>query len=331
MKIYAAIIGTGIGIKHFEAINNYKNSKVICIYEKDRKKRKILKKKYKNIDIISNENKIYKNKLINLVSIASYDNFHYNQIIKCIKYKKNFIVEKPMCLTLSQLTKIRELLKKNPNIKMISNLVLRCNRFFNEVKKTINKKKVIAIEADYIWGRRHKLQEWRSQIKNYSIILGAGIHVIDLVMWLLKSKPISVYSFGNKNGTSKGKFLKYSYVNSIFTFPNNILVKIGVNASGIYNHFHELRVFLQNQTIVHGLGGSFSFTEKKKKKIFKIIKPKYPDKDNRKKLIRNFINDIKLNKNSNSMITKREQFNLMSVCFAAEESLKKNKKIKIVY
>lgn len=45
MKIYAAIIGTGIGIKHFEAINNYKNSKVICIYEKDRKKRKILKKK----------------------------------------------------------------------------------------------------------------------------------------------------------------------------------------------------------------------------------------------------------------------------------------------
>ena len=31
-----------------------------------------------------------------------------------------------------------------------------------------------------MWGRIHKLYEWRSKVKNYSLTLGAGIHVIDL-------------------------------------------------------------------------------------------------------------------------------------------------------
>ena len=43
--IKAAIIGTGIGLKHFEAIHGYRSSKVIVIYEKDKRRNKILKKK----------------------------------------------------------------------------------------------------------------------------------------------------------------------------------------------------------------------------------------------------------------------------------------------
>ena len=83
----------------------------------------------------------FRNKKINLVSIASYDNDHYNQIIKSIKSKKNIIVEKPMCLNLSQLKKIYKLIKKKKNIKMTSNLVLRTNSLFKSFKKRINSKK----------------------------------------------------------------------------------------------------------------------------------------------------------------------------------------------
>jgi predicted dehydrogenase len=43
--IRAGIIGTGIGLKHFEAINNYRGSKVLCIFEKNKKKATLLKKK----------------------------------------------------------------------------------------------------------------------------------------------------------------------------------------------------------------------------------------------------------------------------------------------
>ena len=60
---------------------------------------------------------------------------------------------------------------------MISNLVLRVNSLFKEFKKRIDKKNIFYIEADYVWGRK-KLFEWRSKVKDYSLILGAGIHII---------------------------------------------------------------------------------------------------------------------------------------------------------
>ena len=87
-KINAAVIGSGIGIKHLESIDGYKKSLVKIICEKNLNKIKILKKKYPKKTITSDDKKIFEDKSINLVSIASYDDTHYHYIIKCIKYIK---------------------------------------------------------------------------------------------------------------------------------------------------------------------------------------------------------------------------------------------------
>ena len=243
MKINAAIIGTGIGIKHLEAIEGYRKSKVSIICEKNKKKFLELKKRYPKIKITNDENNIFLDKKINLVSIASFDNHHFSQIVKCFKAKKHIIVEKPMCLNKNELKKIISLVKKNKNVKIISNLVLRVNSLFKDIKKKIINKDIYYIEADYIWGRAEKLLQWRAKIKNYSITLGAGIHMIDLVMWMLKSKPIYVQAFGNNLATRGTAFSKKSFAIYIFQFPNNVLVKVTSNAGSIYEHFHELKIF----------------------------------------------------------------------------------------
>ena len=103
MKIIAAVIGMGVGEKHMEAINGFMGSKVKIICEKDKKKLNIIKKKYPKMIVTSDEETIFKDKQINLVSIASYDNYHFDQILKCLKNEKNIIVEKPMCLNPNQL------------------------------------------------------------------------------------------------------------------------------------------------------------------------------------------------------------------------------------
>jgi len=326
MKIKAAIIGTGIGIKHFNAIENYKGSKVKIICEKNKSKIKLLKKKYPNKIITSDEKLIYSDKDINLVSIASYDNFHFNQIIKSIKSKKNIIVEKPMCLNEKQLKKINTLYYKNKKIKITSNLVLRVNSLFNNFKNKIKNKKIFYIEGDYIWGRKKKLYGWRSKIKDYSITLGAGIHMIDLIMWLTNSKPISVYALGNNNSTKGTNFKKKSFVAMLFQFPKKIVVKITANGGAAYDHFHEMKIFCSNQTYVNSRLGSFYYENKK----FYKNKSLYPDKKNRHKLIRNFIDTI-LKPKTKPTITLKEQIDLMSVCFAVDKSLKLNKNIKINY
>ena len=57
-----------------------------------------------------------------------------------------------------------------------------------------------------IFGEEEKLIGWRSSIQNYSATLGAGIHLIDLIIWILNDKPKSVMSFGNKIVTKGSKF-----------------------------------------------------------------------------------------------------------------------------
>lgn len=326
MKIVAAIIGMGIGQKHFDAIDNYKKSKVKIICEKNKNKIKELKNKYPNKIITSNEDDIFFDDEINLVSIASHDNFHYNQILKCFKYNKNMIIEKPLCLNFNQLKKIYSLSKKNKKIKITSNLVLRTNSLFKDFKKRIKNQKIYYIEGDYIWGRKEKLFGWRSKIKEYSLTLGAGIHIIDLINWLTGLRPVSVYAAGNNKITKNTSFKKNSLITMLFNFPNNILVKVSANGAAIYNHYHEIKIFLENQTIVNSIMGSYII---KKDKISKV-KADYPDKKNRKKLIQNFIDTLNI-KNTKPLISLKEQIDLMTICFAVDKSVKLNKKIKINY
>jgi len=327
MKINAGIIGMGIGQKHFDAIEGYKKSQVSVICEKNRSKLNSLKKKYPSKLITNDENKIFKDKKINLVSIASYDNYHFNQIVKGLNNKKNLIVEKPLCLNLSELKKINNLLKKNKNLFITSNLVLRVNSLFKKIKKiTKNNNEIFYIEADYIWGRRQKLYGWRSKTKNYSLIHGAAIHMIDLIMWLTSLKPKTVYAIGKKKFTKKSKFKKNNLVVMLLEFPKDILVKITANSLAVHNHFHEVKVFYNNKTFENNNLGSYLF---KNNKILKI-KSNYPDNKNKKRMIQNFIDYLK-NRSIKKIISHKEQIDLMSVCISAERSMKLNKKIKIKY
>lgn len=329
MLINTAVIGTGIGSKHIEAINFYKNFRVKIICEKNKTKIFQLKKKYKKIKITTNENEIYKDKDIKLVSIASYDEDHYKQINNCIKFNKLFIVEKPICLNNRNLLNLYKIIKKK-KINLFSNLVLRVNSLFRDIKKKINKKDIFYIEADYIWGRKHKLFGWRSNTKEYSLTLGAAIHMIDLVMWMLNSRPITVFTYGSKKATINTKYNKESFLVYMFEFPQNIIVKITANAAGIYNHFHKLKIFEKNKTIEHNLDISQMILSSKKKIYKKKLTSNYPDKKNRKNLIRNFLDKI-LNSKTKLLINNKEQFDLMSVCFYADKSLKLNRKLKIKY
>ena len=326
MNIKAAIIGMGIGQKHFEAIENYKGAKVKIICEKDKKKILQLKKKFPNKIVTNDENKIFNNKEINLVSIASYDNYHFEQIVKSINSNKHIIVEKPMCLSFKELKIIHTLLNKKKNIKIFSNLVLRVNSLFKDFKKKTNIKKIFYIEADYIWGRKKKLFEWRSKIKDYSLTLGAGIHMIDLITWITGLNPSTVYAVGNNKITKNTIFKKNSLITMIFEFPMNILVKITANAVATYDHFHEVKIFSKDSTLVNSRIGAYYI---KKNKLMKI-KSLYPDKKNRKKLIQNFVDSIN-QKNIKPLISIKEQIDLMTICFAVEKSIKLKKKIIIKY
>lgn len=331
-KINSAVIGLGVGLHHsLTYINNKKtNLKYVCDFNQEKLN---LFKKFTGIVKLKKDKKIFSDDQISLVSIASYDNYHFNQIKSCLKNNKNIFVEKPICLSLKELKEIKELKKKKPFLKISSNLVLRTCGLFNQIKKEIKKKNfgnIYYIEANYLWGRVDKFKGWRSKIPYYSKIFGAAIHMIDLIVWILGEKPIEVFAVGNKLGVSN-KILKYnSFVAMFLQFKNGLIVKITGNGPSVSDHFHELKIYGTTKSFHHTVAGTFY--QKKKMNIQKLkeIKKLYPDKKKRSEVLNSFVKHL-YNKKSKPIVEEKEVYDIMSICLAAEKSMKTGKKIIINY
>ena len=156
----AGVIGMGIGEKHALAYQNHCNTNLKTVCDFDHDKLKELNIKFPNVSIETKCQSILENDDIDIVSIASYDNFHSSQIIQALESGKHVMSEKPLCLKRDEMLQIQETQKQNPDANLSSNLVLRTNSRFKKLKKDIAEGKfgdVYYLEGDYLWGRKSKL------------------------------------------------------------------------------------------------------------------------------------------------------------------------------
>jgi len=329
----AGVIGLGIGEKHALAYQNHSkaNLKAICDFNVD--KLKELNLKFPNTNMETDSQSILEDDEIDMLSIASYDNFHSAQIIKALECGKHVMAEKPLCLNQGEMLKIFKAKKNNPNAKLSSNLVLRTNSRFKKLKKDLSEGKfgeVYYLEGDYLWGRKNKLFGWRAEMNYYSIILGAAIHMIDLIMWLLGSRPVSVQALGNdiSNKNTNLKFNSFAIV--ILKFENGVIAKLTGDGGCIHPHFHGLKIFGTEQTAISTLHEAYYL--KKIETNFKQIpiNEPYPDKEAREKVIHSFINSV-LDSSIRPIVSQQDVFDIMSVCFAAEEAMNSGKSCTIKY
>ncbi len=274
---------------------------------------------------------ILKNKNVKIISIASYDNYHFSQIIKCLNNKKHVYVEKPICMTKKELKKII-ITQKKTGLYLSSNLVLRTNPLFQDLKKKIKNNffgNVYYIEGDYLWGRVNKFYGWRSKLKYYSKIFGAAVHMIDTITWILNEKPQFVFAEGNKIAThNQMKFNTFVFLNLIF--KNNLIVKITGNGPCIHPHFHSINIFGSKKTFLHNYKLSKIFSKKKINKL-NIKNSEYPGKKSRKEVLNSFINGVIKNDPKKFQVDTGSVYDVMNICLSAEESMKLKKRIKINY
>ena len=77
----AAVIGLGVGEKHINVYQSISRCRVTHLCDFNKKKLKEIEKKYPNCILTTLPEKILENSDIDVVSVASYDNSHYEQII----------------------------------------------------------------------------------------------------------------------------------------------------------------------------------------------------------------------------------------------------------
>lgn len=325
-KFDVGIVGLGsAGKKHLQFYLKNKQVKKIFVSEK---------KKLKNTSTYIIDRNLFdfkKTKNKKLLSISSYDNSHSNLIIKNYN-RSNIFVEKPMCRSLKDLNSIKKLVKKNKYKNLLySNLVLRSSKILNSIIKQVQTGKfgkIYYFEGDYLYGRLNKLKYgWRGKDKKYSVILGGGIHLIDLMISFFNELPVSVYSNSNKFTTKNSFFKNQDFTQSNFFFNNGAIGKITSNFGCVHKHQHVLKIYGTKKTFIYDDMGVrvFKNYDPSKGKIIKFDKL-YPGKD---ALLPTIFSLLKKRKNYKKQIDR--ELNLMTAAIYADISLKQKKKINIIY
>lgn len=232
----ASVIGLGIGEQHILAYQEA-GIRVNCVCDLDLGRAKAIGERYQVAYTNSWEQAI---EFGQIVSICSYDQFHLNHAMMALSAGRAVLVEKPLCLTRPGL-QILSSLSASRNAYLGCNLPLRYHPEFLELRNKLPTE-ITHIEADYNWGRNKKLLGWRKDCEGYNIVLGAGIHMVDLVHWLTRDHIVWCQAVGTQ--TTAG-FNSWDHVAIIFRLSSGITGRMNINCA--YDGVHEHRLAIWHE------------------------------------------------------------------------------------
>lgn len=326
VTLNVGIIGLGVGEQHFLGYNSHPNSKVtmLCDFSKDKSEK--YREKYPELIITDKADDILENSDIDIVSIASYDNYHYEQIMKALKNGKHVFVEKPLCLYEKDGNEIRKFLNIHKNLRLSSNLIMRKYPRVQYIKKIIENDKlgdIFYLEGDYNYGRIHKILDgWRGKIDFYSVIYGGAVHLVDIILWLTGKNVREVFTYGNDILTEKTVFKYNDFAVSLLKFNDDSIAKISSNFGCVFPHFHGLSIYGSKATFINDFEYGKLYKSRNQSESFEKINIQYKS-DNKGELVYDFVDSI-IN-NSTPIVSIDDIFKTMSVCFAMEKSMKSGK------
>jgi len=309
LNIKVAIIGCGkIAEKHAKILtsNKLKKLNLVAVCDIDKNKAKRFGKKYE-IHYFDDIDKLLNSVNIDLVVICTSSGLHYKNALKISKYKKDIIIEKPICLDLDEAKKIIKIFKKNKNMLFVV-MQYRLNPYIIFLKKIIQKKllgKITSISIKVWWCRDQKYYDeakWRGTWKlDGGVFMKQGIHHIDMISWLLG--PIK-----SVTAIIKRRLVKIETEDTgsaILDFKNGVLGTIEVSTSiRPKNLENSITILGEKGNIkVGGLQMNkieiYDFINKKKAKNF-LSKNMIKDNNNHYLFYKNILNNLMIKKNYKS-------------------------------
>ena len=88
-KLKVGIIGLGVGEKHIPIFESHPACEVVALCDFSKKKLSDITVRYPNIFQSANSDEILNDTNIDVVSVASFDKYHFEQVAKSIENKKD--------------------------------------------------------------------------------------------------------------------------------------------------------------------------------------------------------------------------------------------------
>ena len=186
-----AIIGCGhMGQAHVSKIYDKENVRMVYACDLDLERAAQMQRKYHVEHITDSAEICITSHDVDIVIIATYPSSHLPLLKKCIANKKHVICEKPVAINKEDGRIFLNLVKENPEVKVLVGYILRHNVTYNKVAAMIHGG-AIGKPIIFRMVQNHHTMDWKKYltlIKETSPIIDCGVHYIDVMQWFSEAK-----------------------------------------------------------------------------------------------------------------------------------------------
>ncbi len=203
-KLGAGIIGCGsVAEEHIKAFQKDERCEVRALVSRNLANAERYRDKYgMKCNVETDANAMLKEDDIDIVVVCTPHNTHTKYVVAAAEAGKHVIIEKPVALTMEDVRKQQEAVKKN-NVKTLVSFVLHWNPLLMTIDRLIEQGalgNVFMVEVDYLHRIWMTTQEkwYGSREQGGTAILTGGCHAIDALRWFARSEAEEVCAYQAK-------------------------------------------------------------------------------------------------------------------------------------
>lgn len=248
------VVGLGVGEQHARAFAAHPAVRTVKVCDLDHGRAEDVAART-DVEVARDFESIVADPDLDIVSIASFDDAHFEQVCRSLSAGKHVFVEKPLCRSFAELSKVHALWRAaQGRLHLGCNLVLRAAPAYAWLREAVRAGEfgsLYAFDGDYLYGRLHKIVSgWRRDVPDYSVMQGGGIHLIDLMLWITGERPVQVTAAGNRLCSAGSGFEGDDFQAATLRFPSGLVARITANFGCVQPHQHVVRLFGTRRTFV---------------------------------------------------------------------------------
>jgi UDP-N-acetylglucosamine 3-dehydrogenase len=312
-KLGVAVIGTGQwGKNHARVYKELSSTELVAVCDVNVERAKAMAAQY-GVKAYSDSTQMLKDKQIEAVNVCTWSTILAKEAKKALNAGKHVLVEKPMATTPQQAQKLVQTAQEN-GLHLTVGFLMRFIPGLQLIRQSVEDKKI----GDLVCVTAKRVSQWPERIGDVGVIKDTAIHDIDVMRFISKQDPVSVYA---KMGSMRIKKFE-DYAQIMLTYRN------GESAFIESNWLTPYKTRMLTATGSEGIMRLDYITQDLWiEQKTETVQPRLPFQEPLKAELQNFVDCIVDNKKP--IVTGEDGVKALEIATAAIQSSSKNRAIQL--
>ncbi len=204
-KVGVAVIGTGQwGKNHARVYKELPSTELVAVCDVNADRAKTMAAQY-GVKAYSDSTEMLKDKSIQAVNVCTWSTTLFEEAMKVLNAGRHVLVEKPMSTTPEQAHQLVKKAQEN-GLHLTVGFLMRFIPGLQLIRQSVENRKI----GDLVSVTAKRVSQWPERIGDVGVVKDTAIHDIDVMRFISKQDPISVYA---KMGSKRiQKFEDYAQI-----------------------------------------------------------------------------------------------------------------------